>query len=65
MALRGEALENQRGGGLSALLLPLFFTLRQRLKEEKKMRLVSIETIPGQEFESLDLVRGTAVRFKG
>ena len=28
------------------------------------MKLVSIETIPGQEFEALDIVRGTVVYSK-
>ena len=32
-----------------------------KFKEEKKMKLVSIERIPGQDFEALDVVKGTTV----
>ena len=34
------------------------------MKEEKKIKLVSIETIPGQAFEALDVVKGTVVYSK-
>ena len=51
----------------AAGLIPLGLALRDRLKEIKEenyMKLVSIETIPGQEFEALDIVRGTVVYSK-
>jgi uncharacterized protein YbjQ (UPF0145 family) len=34
------------------------------LTEEKKMKLVSIETIPGKEIEALGIVKGTVVQSK-
>ena len=36
----------------------------QRLKEEKRMKLLSIEYIPGVEFEALGIVKGTVVQTK-
>ena len=33
-------------------------------KEERDLKLVSIETIPGREFEALDVVKGTVVYSK-
>lgn len=35
-----------------------------RLKEEKRMKLLSIEYIPGQEIEALGMVKGTIVQTK-
>ena len=34
------------------------------MKEEKNMKLVTIETIPGQAFQALDVVKGTVVYSK-
>jgi uncharacterized protein YbjQ (UPF0145 family) len=34
------------------------------LKEEKKMKLVSIDNIPGKEIEALGIVKGTVVQSK-
>ena len=36
----------------------------KKLKEEKRMKLLTIETIPGVEFEPLGIVKGTIVQTK-